>query len=113
MVLLPEAGFVWLPHVLGKFQSTNVIAFGRIQSECQQTHQKPLVGLGRMTGDGHGVVGIDVAVQIRELDMGFIDGCFNGHGIDSSSDGIIPKLTRLSTDSSGGKQNEKSTSTAF
>ena len=51
-VLLPELGFLGLPHALGEIEGAGVVVARHVEGEGEQADHHPLVGFRRMTREG-------------------------------------------------------------
>ncbi len=51
-----------------------------MEGEGQEAHHHPLVGLGRMAGEGERVGFVVMAIQVGNLEFGLEDGRLEGHG---------------------------------
>ena len=78
-VLLPELGLVGIPHAFRELERAVAVGGRNVQREREQPHHHPLVGLGRVARQGDLVVGVDRAVDVRELHGSLADGRFSGH----------------------------------
>src|SRR5438105_1874195 len=83
-VLAPQARLVDIPQVLGEFEPAVVVGGRNVEREREQPDHHPLVGFRWVAGERHRMVGIDLAVHVGELDVGFVDGGFECHGHDRS-----------------------------
>ena len=74
IVLAPELGLVVRRESLGELQP-----LGGVPGKGRQPDHHPLVGLGGVTGQGEGVVLIEIAIHVRQADLGLEDGCLERH----------------------------------
>lgn len=79
-IFLPEAGFVRIPEVLGELEGWVGVRGGCVEGEGEQADEHALVGFGRVPCERDRVFGVDLAVEVGEMDLGLVNDCFEGHG---------------------------------
>jgi len=55
--------------------------FGNIEGESEEANDEAFIGFRGVSGDGQAVIGIEVIVEVRDLELGFVDDCFEGHKV--------------------------------
>ena len=80
-VVLPEVGFVGIGQALGELQRPAVRVVRHPQGEGQQAHQQPLLGFGGVQRQRQRVIGVQRAVHVRDLQLGLVDGGFEGQEV--------------------------------
>ena len=78
-VLLPQLGFLGLPHALGEVERAGVVVGGHVEREGEEADHHPLVGLGRVARERDEVVAVDGAIDVGQLHGGLANGRFLGH----------------------------------
>ena len=74
VVLAPELGFIIGAQSLGELQS-----LGSVPGKGRQPDHHPLIGFGGVARQREGEVLIQIAIHIRQTDLGLEYGCLESH----------------------------------
>ena len=78
-IVLPKIRFVAVGQPARKLQGAAMVAGGHLQRKGQQPHHQAFGGFGRMQGQGQGMVGVQGAIHVGDLQGGLVDGGLDGH----------------------------------